>query len=364
MRSLALAVLTAAAGCGTTTLGPPPPDRVAVNLSMGPRTGCLIDEESAVWCWDESFTAANQAPLARRLSVPVPLTELSVGFGHSCGLSAAGETWCWGDNTFGQLGVDGASGDVPVRVDGVPALAGVSAGGLHTCGWTAGGDAWCWGDNRYGQLGDESRLTPVAPVAVAGPYSFDAIDAGLNTTCGVTEHRIACWGDNRTGVVPRPDSVVSEPTITMESDSLSSVAVGQSHVCALATSGAVYCWGKNDVGQVGDGTTDARTAPVRVVQAVGWQSIDSGPRSTHTCARDGLGAVFCWGENQWAQSGVEANGSVLLPTLIATPRTYSAVSVGQVMSCSLDSLGGAFCWGSARQAVRNSTALRVVFAGS
>lgn len=347
VRSLAVFLLAGAAGCGTTAVEPPTPDRAAVLMSMGPQGGCLIGEDEVVWCWDQYFDVPSRALIASRLPIPASLVTLSVGFSHGCGLTADGEAWCWGDNTFGQLGVDAASGDVPVRVANLPALVGVSAGGLHTCGWTADGMAWCWGDNRYGQLGDQSQLSRVTPDRVAGSYSFDFIDAGLNTTCGISTARVACWGDNRSRVIPTmTDSIVSQPAVAMASDVMASVAVGQTHVCGLSEDGAVYCWGQNEVGQVGDGTTDERPSPVQVVPPSGWQSVDAGPRSNHTCARDDQGAVFCWGENLESQSGARTRGAVLLPTLIEVEGTYLTVSVGRALSCGLDPGGGGACWGA------------------
>jgi alpha-tubulin suppressor-like RCC1 family protein len=94
-------------------------------------------------------------------------TGIAAGAVHTCARTSAGQLFCWGRNTFGQLG-DGTTTDrpAPVRVAGISGVATVQASGAHTCAASGNGDAYCWGYNVEGQLGDGSRNHRSRPVRV------------------------------------------------------------------------------------------------------------------------------------------------------------------------------------------------------
>src|SRR5207244_347176 len=139
----------------------------------------------------------------------VTFATVQAGAYHSCGLAANGAAYCWGNGTYGQRG-DGtkASGLAPVAVGGGPTLSAISVGAIHTCGLTAAGAAYCWGNNSAGQLGI-GPLSPnvcsaepcsTSPVAVSGGLTFTALSVGYWHACGLTSSGAAyCWGDNDGG---------------------------------------------------------------------------------------------------------------------------------------------------------------------
>ena len=257
---------------------------------------------------------------------------LSAGDFHTCGLTAAGTAYCWGLNDSGQLGevitVNGALGTMgdrksPVSVSGGVSFAAVSAGGSgapdrgYTCGVTAGGAAYCWGDNSAGQLGDGTTCCDgKIPVPVVGDVSFAAVSAGGHT-CAITATGAAhCWGDNSSGQLGDGTSTSrSSPALVMGGMSFTAVSAGGFHTCGVTAEGAAYCWGDNSSGQLGDGTRTSHTGPVPVAGGVSFAAL-SARGIGHTCGVTATGTAHCWGDNSSGQLGDGTRTSRLTPVLV------------------------------------------------
>jgi len=95
--------------------------------------------------------------------------SLTAGVGRTCGVTQAGEAYCWGRNDYGQLGTGSTTpASIPMAVSGGLSFSALATGGNHTCGLTMSGAAYCWGNNAVGQLGDGTTTNSAIPVAVAG----------------------------------------------------------------------------------------------------------------------------------------------------------------------------------------------------
>jgi len=251
---------------------------------------------------------------------------------YTCGLTSGGQAYCWGENPNGQLGDGTyESRSIPTAVDQSMGggVSSISAGVLHTCALTSAGEAYCWGMNFAGGLGDgtlDGRPTPAAvDQSVGGGVSFASISAGSLQTCALTAGGTAyCWGANWTGQLG-DGTTTNRTTPTAvdqtEAGSFASVWVGN-HSCGRNSGGEVYCWGFNGSGQLGDGTVDSRTTPTLVNQGavIGGGLASISIAQSHSCGLTSGGQAYCWGRNDSGQLGDGTTTDRLLPTRVAGTR--------------------------------------------
>jgi alpha-tubulin suppressor-like RCC1 family protein len=238
---------------------------------------------------------------------------------HVCGITTSDQLYCWGSNSSGQLGrppVGDSISWTPILVPGNLQFRTVSAGGGHTCGVTISSVAYCWGDNSYGQLGDSTLRSRSTPRPVYGGRKFKQVKAGAMHTCGITMvDRVACWGLGNSGEL-------GDGTLTFRrliphgvaGDHLfQGLSAGLKDTCARDLSGRAYCWGWNRFGQLGDGTNKIRVVPVAVHSTLKFKPLVTG---THTCGVAG-GKVYCWGANAFGQlgDGTKVDRSLPAPVL-------------------------------------------------
>jgi len=332
-------------------------------VSGGDHT-CALTSGGAVKCWgSNAIGQLGDGTVGTDRLTPVDVVGLAdrvvaiaAGGRHTCALTSGGAAKCWGRNSMGQLG-DGTSGTdrlTPVDVVGLSSgVVAIAAGELHTCVLTSGGAVKCTGSNYYGQLGDgtvgTNRLTPVDVVGLAN--GVVAIATGGGHTCALTSGgAVKCWGRNSMGQLGdgtvgtnrlTPVDVVGLPSGVI------AIAGGANHTCALTRGGAVKCWGDNFFGQVGDAGATIRLTPVDVVGlAGGVVAISTG--ADHTCALTRGGAVKCTGDNFHGQLGDGTSGmSRLTPGDAAGLASgVAAISAGFGHTCALTSGGAVKCWGN------------------
>ncbi|WP_338796768.1 IPTL-CTERM sorting domain-containing protein [Acidovorax sp. DW039] len=328
-------------------------------VASGAEHTCGVTVNGAVYCWGKNDSGQLGNGSSNASSMPIAVSGLSqgvlsivVGSNHTCALMAGGTVSCWGYNGNGQLG-DGTNSNfssVPKSVQGLSeAVQSLAAGYAHTCALTTSGKVFCWGANPYGQLGDGTLNFSNAPVAVASlGATVQSIAAGYFQTCAVTNAGAAhCWGANFYGQLgngtDHNNSSVPVPVSGLGSG-VQEIVAGSEYTCAVTTSGAVYCWGRNDIGQLGNGTSAASNVPVAVpTLSSGVQRISAG--TTHTCARTSLAELYCWGDNTLGQLGIGSNTSST-PALITRLGTgVDSVSAGSSHTCALTVSKTIYCWG-------------------
>jgi alpha-tubulin suppressor-like RCC1 family protein len=325
------------------------------NLAVGWFTTCGLTTGGIANCWGDNFAGklGNGTTNASGLSPTLvagghSFATLSTSGNHSCAVTTAGATYCWGFNNFGQLG-DGTTTEqrVPTLVGGAPVFTMVTVGGTnHTCGLTAAGAAYCWGNNVDGRLGDGTTTTRSVPTLVTSAPNFAMLTAGEFHSCGLTTAGAAyCWGANATGQLG--DGTVTSrtvPTLVSTGHTFVALTAGGGHTCGLTSNGSAYCWGLNNTGQLGDATITQRLVPTLVSGGQSFAAVSAG--YVHTCGRTSIGAAYCWGANSSGQLGDGTTTLRATPTLVSSGPAFASIGAGRDHSCGLTSAGAAYCWGN------------------
>jgi len=262
----------------------------------------------ANWGSFTGMTTTLDSVVARANSLLASDKQIEAGAGMTCALTTSGGVKCWGRNDFGSLG-DGTTTNRSTPVDVAGLTSGVSAitsQCAHTCALTTGGGVKCWGYNSSGELGDGTTTDRLTPVDVSGLTSgVSAITSGCNNTCALTTGGgVKCWGNNFSGELG--DGTTTQRLTPVDVSGLTSGAASISaeyaNTCALTTGGGVKCWGDNQYGQLGDGTTTQRLTAVDVTGLTSGVAVLSAG-TLHTCAITTSGVMKCWGDNQYGQLG-------------------------------------------------------------
>lgn len=309
-------------GNGTTEPANVPVEVVALGrnvraIAVGGSHSCAIDARGRVFCWGSNSegqlgtgdTSQRTEP-ARVIRTGVDVQAITAGLNHTCMLNRFGRALCWGRNANGQLGdttTQSRNTATPVEVLGRN-LQAITAGGEHTCALNRNGRAFCWGSNWAGQVGDGSTDDRVVPTRVQGlAQNMSAIAGGLYHTCALNgAGRAFCWGYNRDGQLGNRTTEDQPVRVRVAAGRLGvglrDISAGFVQSCALDNRGRAFCWGGNRFGALGDGTTESRLRPVQVgVLRAGLRMIDAG--GNYTCALNGAGRPFCWGDNRFGQLG-------------------------------------------------------------
>jgi alpha-tubulin suppressor-like RCC1 family protein len=319
------------------------------------------------------LAVAAAAPGAHAQAAPAPtapflLESVSAGKDHACGLTSGHVAYCWGNNADGELGNPAVTSPClggsdpcspkPVRVATTVLFQAISAGDAFTCAISTAGAPYCWGNNTFGQLGIGSQRSTGRPakVGIEG-VTFQAISAGDTHACAVTTAGAAyCWGSNDGGKLGtgRPGGGHTVPVPVAGRLVFRAISAGYFHTCGLARDGRTYCWGRNDQGEVGNAPRAPSAAPARVALDTAFRDVEAAEQFDYTCGVDSHGGVWCWGANCFNQLGVdslaEQCGTPAMPcsTKPSPVRLAAAardVAVAFSHSCALGADGGLQCWG-------------------
>lgn len=363
-------------------------DKSATKIGAGNDHGCVV-ANGQLYCWgrDDSGALAdgnpngnfyNEATFTGAGAVGTDPTDgaiaaegsVSSGDNHSCAI-VNGDVMCWGDNQYGQLGTGNlADTSRPQALDffdeNFNAVTKVSAGGNHTCA-IAYGDLYCWGQNNEGQLGIGNTTNQSTPqrVAAASGGAFNGkritdVSVGETGTCAIADGQAYCWGKNnrrQTGntsvaarlTTPAPvnaaNSSPNTATNTLTGKAVTSISIGTEHACAAANAD-LYCWGANDNGATGRGSsyTTGESLPTRITggtagaplgannMAPSVTSVSAG--KNFTCAIINAKAS-CWGDNTNGQLGRNYTGNT-------TPGSGSYAGISYATPAAINGAAGGY----------------------
>ncbi|HMQ24886.1 MAG TPA: carboxypeptidase regulatory-like domain-containing protein [Acidimicrobiales bacterium] len=386
--------------------------RTAVAISAGNTHTCALLDNGQVKCWGGNGSGrlglgdtAARGDAAGEMGddlAPVALgpgrtaTAVVAAGSHTCALLDNGQVKCWGNNSTGQLGLGDtadrgdAAGEMGANLPAVDLGTGqrataVTAGTGFSCALLATGKVKCWGNNASGELGYGDNAARgdglgemgnvLAGVDLGAGRTVESLASGDTHTCAVLDDRtLKCWGDNGSGQLGLGDTADrgdgpgemgdSLPAIALGTGrSVTAVAAGAAHTCALLDNTAVKCWGNNAAGQLGHGNTTTRgdgageMGDTLITTSVGTgrtpMAIDAGGSSS--CVRLDDTRIKCWGDNGSGQLGLGDTadrgdtggemGDALPPVDLAARRAVLDIDAGDT-TCALLDGGLVRCWGN------------------
>ena len=272
---------------------------------------CAVAAGGGVYCWGSNGGGAELGvgDYAEHLvptHVDVPGTVVAVASAGSTtnGLTANGTRWGWGDNRG-----DGAIGDgtlggpvvLPVATTGGP-WSSIAVGLDRACAIDLAGGLWCWGYSDSIGTGDKAQH--LWPVQIAADEKWLAVAAGYHTCALRDDQHLFCWGDNSRGELGDGTTATAlVPEAIAPAQTFRAIGTGLYVTCAIDTDGGLWCVGANDQGQLGVGDTSDRHTLAPVMAGTRWTSVRSAPWFVSTCAIKEDHAVYCWGRNAEGQLG-------------------------------------------------------------
>lgn len=343
------------------SLAPIPASRTPVHLEWSDSHACVLDSVGDAWCWGyDKFGQLGDSPARFNQDLPSLVVRSAdsprfeaIGTGEyfTCAIDAEGSTYCWGSNSSGPMG-NGTYDRVATAVDvDVQDAKEITSGEYHSCVLTHSGAIACWGSNQYGQLGSGGDVADYAePQWVAADpldgANFTSVSAGAFSSCALdTLQRAWCWGADQNGQLGSTGPTTAFIPRRVDDSQfplggLKALDAGQFHACAVDSNDEAWCWGDNDFGQLGDGTSDTRLVPVKVI-APGVKFLQIAAGRSHTCAIDSATrSLYCWGKGS-------ANGFLdeqdrhapeILPYL--GNQAFSRVEAGDSHTCASQDIPG------------------------
>jgi len=302
----------------------------------------------------DGTTTSHDSPVGMYLANGVVMTSIAAGQTHSLAIGSDGNTYAWGSNSDGQLGIGSTQSlPIPVQLSPPPGVTfrAVSAGCSDSLAIGSNGDAYAWGYNAYGELGNGTTATELSPVQVDMPagVTVKAISAGCLQSLAIGSNGDAyAWGYNAYGEVGN-DTTTNELTpvlVKMPTGvTATAIAAGAFHSMAIGSNGDAYAWGYNAYGQLGDNSKVNKKTPVKVKLPTGVTARAIAAGGYHSLAIGSNGATYSWGYNAYGQLGNGTVTSEEKPVVVSMPSAATSISAGVYQSLAIGADGIAFTWG-------------------
>ena len=300
-------------------------------------------------------------------------TQIFLGGYHSSVITQEGVVYIWGRNMYGGLG-DGTTTSKTTPIDITSELnlksreiiIQMSLGNYHSAAVTSRGRLLTWGNNQYGQLGDDTTIDRLTPVDVTSQFNLNNDETiiqvafnGVSSSAITSDGRIFTWGGKTLEIgfiIPEsvPVDITSEFNLNPE-EKIIQVSLGGFHYSAITSEGRIFTWGKNDDGQLGDGTTTYSSVPIDITSQFSLTEdekiIQASLGGSHSSVITSEGRIFTWGKNDSGQLGDGTTSDILTPNNITDDFSLNIeekiieISLGQTHSAAITSEGRIFTWG-------------------
>jgi len=348
---------------GTAVVVQTPPSLKFSSIAAAEEFSVALDSDGDAWAWGQySGGVLGDGTYQGRLTparVPMPpgvsFTSVAAGPSHVIALDTDGDAWTWGNAYDGASDPDNNPRMTPTRVQmpsGVTFVA-VDAALARSVALASDGSVWAWGANASGQIGDGTTVKRSAPTRAQMPdgVTFTDVGAGASRTVALaSDGSLWAWGYNLAGESGDYIDRVLTPTRLQTPPGVTFVAVdfGAGHSVALTADGSVWTWGINSDGQLGDGTTNSRSAPTAVTMPPGrtFTAISAGGGSTIALASDG--SAWAWGENRNGNLGDGTRTQRPTPVQAQAPSgvIFTAIDNERTHSVAIASDGSGWAWGA------------------
>jgi alpha-tubulin suppressor-like RCC1 family protein len=327
MRKVVIIALIAGCGCAAMAA------HAAKVIDVAQRSNFTMQlrDDGTVWAWGDNTYAelgdgsTNDRAVPARVQGLPTIVAVAAGTTWALALDNTGHVWAWGDNSLGQVG-DGSSYGYrtrPVQIPGLSGVVQISAGGTHSLARASDGSVWAWGGNLSGQIGDGTvttfRRTPVRATGISGVTAIEA--GGYHSLAVTSDGRLWAWGSHQFGQLglggDEPLSF-NVPTVVPGMSSMVGVGSGQYSSFAIRKDGTLFAWGRNDRGELGDGSTTDQYSP-EVVGGIGNVAVITS--GTYTIALLNDGSLYAWGVDLLTNIGS------LVPSQQSTPNSQPVYAI-------------------------------------
>lgn len=326
-------------------------------IGSGQNHTLVVKADGSVWATGYNYYGQlGDGTTAQKLS-PVQVSGLSNVIAvsasstatHSLAIKSDGSVWAFGNNTYGQLGdASQTNRSTPVQVVGLSGVTAVAAGLCHSLALKGDGTLWSWGCNTNGQLGDSTPNQRLTPAQVPGLSGITAIAAGEKhslalKTDGTLSGALWAWGSDVNGQIGDGVTTFGRYSPVLGMSGIVAIAAGDNHSLAAKNDGSAWAWGFNNNGQLGDGTTLQRLSPVQVSNVRHATAMSAG--TNHGLDLETTSTVWAWGANTTGQLGDGTNTARPTPAVIQTLSRIVAIASGGTHSLALGWDGKVWLWG-------------------
>lgn len=337
-------------------------------VSAGYFHGCAIKSDDTLKCWGgngsgqvgDGSTNQRWSPVAVSGATTWKSLGIYLGDVSSCAIKSDDTLWCWGWNGDGQLGDNSTTTRlVPTAVNGGGSWKQVSGSNFNlpasTCGIKSNDTLWCWGGSTYGEVADGTTGTDrLVPTAATGGGTWSQVAAGGNFGCAIKQNgTLACWGYNGSGQLgmkvtqPKTSPVGVNGGSVWTNITTGGTNTGEAFSCGIKSDKSLWCWGSNDYGNLGDGSSTDRSTPTAISGGGSWKDVALG--SVSACAIKADDSIWCWGANWYGNLGDGTYNDSSVPVLISGGGSWKQISIngdwGDDTVCAIKSDDTLHCWG-------------------